>query len=376
MVDDALTNLTAAVAEVRRIDVDTLTDDENERLMYGCTRARFELLLVESRSTRRWDQSCTWASDGSKSPAARFARDVNCSLREARQGLRFGRALDTMPHTAAALGAAEISPAHVELLIAANNETRRAVFAVDEEMLVGHARTLRFAEFTTAIKYWCQRVDPDSCERVGRDLLDKRSLTLSTTLDDAVYLQGLLDPVGGEIFRNGLERIIRDLKKQDKATGVVRTLGERRAAALVEMAIRANTAPKDGKRPEPLIMAIIGSESLSRLCELASGTVITPGLLVSYLTSMQIQGIVLDDSQPIPSMSPKRTFTGWLRRAIQIRDRHCQHPAGCDEPITRCDIDHVIPDTHGGRTEYTNGRLLCQTHNRNPTYDDRAPPAA
>jgi 5-methylcytosine-specific restriction protein A len=73
-------------------------------------------------------------------------------------------------------------------------------------------------------------------------------------------------------------------------------------------------------------------------------------------------------------MSPQRTFTGWLRRAIQVRDRHCQHPAGCDEPITRCDVDHILPNVAGGRTAYANGRLQCATHNRNAIFHDRAPP--
>lgn len=374
MVGEVLDQLNAALDSVRAIDVDALTNDENEQLMYGCARTRVELLVVHARTARRWEQSCTWASDGSKSAAARFARDMNCSLREARQPLRIGRALEAMPHTAAALASAAISAAHVEALIAANSEARREVFAADEEMLVGHARSLRFAEFTKVVDYWCERVDPDGCERVGRDLLDKNSVSLSATMHGTLYVQGLLDPVGGEIFRNGLERIIGELKQQDRIDGVTRTLAERRAAALVEMAIRANTARPGAKRPEPLLIVAVGADSLSRLCELASGTVITPGLLVPYLSSLQIQGIVSDDAQPIPSMSPQRTFTGWLRRAIQIRDRHCQHACGCDEPITRCDVDHLLPDAQGGRTKYANGRLLCQTHNRNPTYDDRAPP--
>lgn len=373
MVDDLIDTLTAAVDGMKQLDFDALTDDENERVMYGCTRARVELLVVGARTARRWEQSRNWASDGSKSPAARFARDANCSLKEARQGLRFGRALDSMPHTAAALAAAQISAAHVELLIAANNDARRELFAVDEEMLVDHARTLRFAEFTRCIKYWCQRVDPDGCERAGRDLLAKTSLTVSTTLDDAIHLEGLLDPVGGRIFRNGLDRIVRDIERLDDERGVTRSPAERRAAALVEMAIRANTAPAGGKRPEPLLMLVVGAESMSRLCELACGTVITPGLLVPHLTALRIQGIVFDDSRPIPAMSTSRTFTGWMRRAIQVRDRHCQHPAGCDEPITRCDVDHILPHARGGQTSYVNGRLRCQTHNRNPIYGDRAP---
>lgn len=59
----------------------------------------------------------------------------------------------------------------------------------------------------------------------------------------------------------------------------------------------------------------------------------------------------------------ERCFTGGLRRAIQLGDRHCQWP-GCTEPGTRCEIDHVRRYTDGGSTTQGNGRLLCRFHNR------------
>jgi hypothetical protein len=374
MVTEVVNRLHDAIDGVRQLDVDALTDAEAEEVAHGTIRARVELLVISARATRRWERSGAWAADGSKSAAARLARDVNCSLREARRDLRFGRALESMPHTTLALRRAEISEAHAEMLITANRDRRQGPFALDEAWLVEQARAHRFAEFATIVNYWCERVDPDGCEAIGRELLEKASLTAATTLDGSMFVQGLLDPIGGEMFREGLRRIERELKRQDKANGVERSATQRRAAALVEMAMRANAAPVGGLRPEPLVMIVIGNEALSRTCELGNGKVITPGLLVPYLSMAQIQGIVFDDAKPIPSMSPQRTFTGWLRRAIQVRDRHCQHPAGCDEPITRCDVDHILPNVAGGRTAYANGRLQCATHNRNAIFHDRAPP--
>ena len=48
--------------------------------------------------------------------------------------------------------------------------------------------------------------------------------------------------------------------------------------------------------------------------------------------------------------------SGALRRAIQVRDRHCQHPSGCDEPADRCDVDHTVPVSQNGRTDQFGGR--------------------
>jgi HNH endonuclease len=74
------------------------------------------------------------------------------------------------------------------------------------------------------------------------------------------------------------------------------------------------------------------------------------------------------------SVSHKRTFTGALRRAIEVRDRHCQHPSGCDEPADRCDVDHIQPHSHGGETSQHNGRLSCWPHNRDEQLRSAHPP--
>ena len=60
----------------------------------------------------------------------------------------------------------------------------------------------------------------------------------------------------------------------------------------------------------------------------------------------------------------ERFFTGALRRAIEVRDRHCQHRSGCDVPPDRCHIDHIVPYAESGLTVRCNGRCYCPVHNR------------
>jgi hypothetical protein len=61
-----------------------------------------------------------------------------------------------------------------------------------------------------------------------------------------------------------------------------------------------------------------------------------------------------------------RTFGGLLRRAIEVRDRVCQHPASDGDPINRCDVDHIVPVADGGITCQHNGRLMETGRNRDP----------
>ena len=155
--------------------------------------------------------------------------------------------------------------------------------------------------------------------------------------------------------------------------GIVRTLQERMAAALVEMAIRSQTVPKHGKRPEPLVCTLAGEATIEHLCELTTGLVLAPDLIVPHLGRSQVQTFIFDGADRVIAASPTRTFRGMLRRAIQVRDRHCQHPSGCDEPIIHCDVNHRIRYAAGGVTEEAGGDLECESHNRKSALHDRRP---
>jgi hypothetical protein len=51
-----------------------------------------------------------------------------------------------------------------------------------------------------------------------------------------------------------------------------------------------------------------------------------------------------------------------IRRAVILRDKHCQWPGGCDQPASRCEPHHVRPRHEGGETSLENLRLYCHAH--------------
>ena len=136
------------------------------------------------------------------------------------------------------------------------------------------------------------------------------------------------------------------------------------------MAQRSATSPADGRRPKPLFTVLLGDHSFAQLCELANGTVITPRDLVPWLGAAELETVLFDGPSTVIAVSHRRSFTGALRRAVEVRDRHCQHPAGCDQPADRCDIDHIVPYAEGGTTSQFNGRPECATHNRHQDKHD------
>jgi hypothetical protein len=53
---------------------------------------------------------------------------------------------------------------------------------------------------------------------------------------------------------------------------------------------------------------------------------------------------------------------GYLRRAVIVRDAHCQWPGGCDRPASQCEPHHIVPRSHGGQTSLANLTSLCLAH--------------
>jgi hypothetical protein len=51
-----------------------------------------------------------------------------------------------------------------------------------------------------------------------------------------------------------------------------------------------------------------------------------------------------------------------IRRAVILRDRHCQWPGGCDRPASQCEPHHLRPRADGGETSVENLRLYCLVH--------------
>jgi hypothetical protein len=371
---DLTHGLHQAIDVLIAVDPTTLADDQLHGSILGCLRAQARLAAVQAGLVSTWDGRGAWADDGSRSPSARLSRDAGLSGAHAAAIVRRSRQLARMRRTADALATGEISTDHVDLLAkAAAHDWPAASFDADEEMLLGFCQTLRFDHARRAVEYWIAHADADGDEERGQQRHLRRGVTASVTIDGLVHLTGLLDPVGGAAFVDELNRLERALHDADRREGRIRTGAQRRADALVEMAHRSRSAAPGGLRPRPLVTILTGEETFARICELADGHRLAPGEVVPLLGSADIERIVFDGPDRVMSVSRRRSFTGALRRAIEVRDRWCQHPAGCDVPASKCDVDHVEPRSVGGLTSQDNGRLGCPSHNRNHELRQRRP---
>ncbi len=369
-----LDELTSVIDKVCESDPLTRADGEAIKHLH---RELARLEAATTQSVAAFDASGDWQSDGARNAASWVAISCNVPASTAKRRLRLGRDLRHMPLAAAAWLLGRISASHVAALSRVRTPRTAEVFTRDEETLVDVAQTVRFGTFISTLRYWRYRADPGGGEQDAKDQVDERQVHLSQLAWGMWQGDMTLDPISGAIVSNELKRREHALFEADWAEAKARlgddvcsadlrrTAAQRRADALVEIATRSAAMPADARRPEPLFSVYVGFETFAGpLCELANGTVVTPGSLVPWLNQAWIERAVFDGPRRVIDVGEQqRIFRGATRRAVALRDRECFHKF-CDTPADDSQIDHVVPWAVGGPTVQANGRVACGFHNR------------
>ena len=199
--------------------------------------------------------------------------------------------------------------------------------------------TFRDAEHVVA--YWKAHTDPDGHAAHAERAANTATAHASATLDGTVRLDANLDPIGDSIVRHEPRRLAEQIRLTDTRDGIMRSGAQRLATALVEMATRSACTPAGAQRPKPLFTAQVGDE----ITHPALRTDHRPGHVPRRTGPPHRHRTVGDGAlrraPTVVSVYRQRSFTGAVRRAIEVRDRHC-HPSGCDVPTEHCDVDHIV----------------------------------
>ncbi|MGH9111812.1 MAG: DUF222 domain-containing protein [Acidimicrobiales bacterium] len=186
------------------MDPDSLDDAELGETVVELQRQRARLAAVSHRLTAALDARRVWADDGSRSAAGWLAHRCHLPLGQARGEVRLGRRLRSMPATAEAFAAGEITERHAALLGSLNTGRTAAQFAGHEAMLVDQARTLSWPDFCRAVDYWRQLADPDGPEDDAKGDQARRRVHLSPGLRGSGILDGQLTALGRTVLAGGV----------------------------------------------------------------------------------------------------------------------------------------------------------------------------
>ncbi len=234
-----------------------------------------------------------------------------------------------------------------------------------ESALLDAAAIVEVQDFPQVTRKWAALADDELARRDAGFAFDQRGFTLSpTTTGSAV--SGFLDPEAAAIVANTLD----DVQPPEGAADV-RTAAQRRADALVLLCERA----RGGKVPESRPIAgaevvvpyeLFAGRALAELdglrCEIEGFGPIARITAERILCDCALGRVVMRGRSQILDLGRRtRTVPERLRRAIVLRDEHCQFP-GCRAPASWCDAHHLLHWILGGETNLENLALLCRRH--------------
>ena len=272
-------------------------------------RLRSQFDYVMSTSVAEFDQWGEWGADGALNATAWIDTTCHVPKKEARTELRRGQALSALPLAAEAWKNGDIGGAHVDAVIRVRRPVTEEALSRDEGVLVDAARTMKFAEFAGVLDYWEQLADQDGTDEAAEAKKARRDVYLYPS--PGGYLGEMrFDPIDGAIVAKELTRLEEELFEADRAQAkerlghdprvddLARTPAQRRADAMVEMAVRSASTPAGSRRPEPLFSVVIDHPTLfGRISQLEQGPVVAPGSLLSWLDTATFERIVFGPGQ-------------------------------------------------------------------------------
>lgn len=273
------------------------------------------------------------------------------------------RLLEDLPQVAAAVLAGTFSAAHLRCLSASVSRKRLALAQRDQAVFVNAALWLDASLFSQVVQRWVALADDELCDpnqpgKTDRQF-DARRLQLSQMLDGMWRLNGVFDPVAGEVIEALLAAITPPPSHDDP-----RTPGQRRADGFIEFC-QSFLAQQDRVH--------LGNErpNVNVVFHSSDGSAHTTG--GRFLRNWQLSQVMCDATftavaatlkgQPFDVGTPLRAIPARNRKAVVVRDRCCRFPH-CARPARWCEIHHILERENGGAHELPNLVLLCAYHHR------------
>jgi hypothetical protein len=368
---DALADLESALDRLADEDLTSMFGpqvlDRTARLL----RAQNQLDAQAARSVRECELTQAAEHDGLKTMQSWLRGHARLSPSAAAQLVRTGRALEHLPAVAAAFADGRITAEQVATIAPVTRDEHRASAAeqgVDlaavDATLADVAATRPHGELAQVVHHYLERLDPDGAEP---DPTEGRSLSIAKHSDGSVTGRFDLDAVGGEKVQTVLESMVQAARPAGDTRSRAQQLGD----ALVQWADNTLAA---GDLPilrtvKPHVQVIINIEDLVAPAigpaagEMGFGATISAARARWLACDGNVSRVIMGpDGHVLDFGRSKRIVPPQLRKATEIRDRHCVF-AGCAAPTHWCDVHHVAEWVRDeGETNLENSALLCERH--------------
>ena len=293
---------------------------------------------------------------GAVSTPAWVQHETGLPIRDARQALASGVAMETLPLTSKAWAQGEISAGAAHTIVRGVPEGHEDAYGEIEETLVGFAADHDLRDLQTAISY--ARRCADALD--DREPSDLNGAT-HAKVGDRWMLAADLDDLGGSTVDRALSAATDKSTSEDS-----RSAKKRRADALVRIArffLDHENLPVEGGEKPHISFGIDYETIVAGLPSHAElGLSLSPADIGVLLCDAQIERIITGTHRvPLDIGRLAHDPPKPMRRAVAARDCRCRFPR-CHRKASGCDIHHVKMWIKGGETNIWNLVLLCSYH--------------
>lgn len=328
------------------------TGEELAHRLIELRRAIDELEVEFSRLAHDFDKTRWWDDEGFNTAGDWIRFNCHMNSHAVLSAFAVAASEHEMPATMSAMRAGEIGYAHVTTM------ARTAVDvggAFDEDKLLPLARTYSPGKFFHKCVHYRHSVDSEGYNRDQEQLAERRGLRLNTAQDGCLLISGLLDPIGGAAVRTALEPLVRPSGAHDD-----RNRDQRYADALVEVCSGGKPANLQVTATVETLMGMAGAAA----GEAEFSVPVSSATVQRLACDCSVTRVLLSEQSLVIDVGrSKRLVDGALRKALAVRDKHCQWP-GCERPASWCDGHHLLHWIDGGETNLENCLLLCKRHHR------------
>jgi len=317
--DEAIARMSEGLDWLAEHDSSLFCDGDSIKAL---ERQGSRLECAKARAVCSFDQWREWGHDGALTATAWIDTTCHVPKKEARAQLRRGKALPGLPLAAAAWATGDIGAAQIDVLVKAKRPVTEDALAGAEAYLVQAGIDMKFGSFCGVVAYWEQMADQDGTDEAAQARQARRDAYLVPSPDGYVG-QMNFDVIGGAIVAKEHKRIAQELFEADWAEAkerlgrdphvddLARTPAQRRADAMIEMAVRSASTPAGARRPEPLFSVLIDYPTLfGRVSQLEQGPVVAPGSLLSWLDTALFERIIFGPDKRAECSETSRFFTG------------------------------------------------------------------
>ncbi|QIX27146.1 DUF222 domain-containing protein [Nocardioides sp. JQ2195] len=321
------------------------------------------------------------ARDGAKDVATWMAADHRIAPAEARTDLALATTFDVRwQATAAALAAGDVHLDQARAIADALDGTRDDLSATKlleaEQIMLTAAKKLDAAGLRKLGRGLADVVDPDAAEeREAKRLAEeekhaaeKAKLTLTPKGDGTTRIAGVLPNAVARRLSTCLEAFAQPRKQAAESDGRRVPHSRLLARALGDLLERIDPSrlPDHGGDATTVIVTLSLEQLRTDLASAGIGfnddVAMTAATARRLACQAQIIPVVLGgEGQILDAGRRSRLHHPMQRKMIRLRDGQCQ-AAGCTVKAEWCEIHHLVPWSHGGKTSVKDGVLLCSHH--------------